>query len=103
MSENLRHLKPVLKYTFEGEHNSIQKKINVIGRNVRVLAKLNNVNTTGLSYPFSPSSNAAIDKIVEGPTGNLTNEELNGIHIYDEENELSFIRIKGNWKKIKLE
>jgi hypothetical protein len=95
--------KALAKYSFEGEHKRLEKKVNTIGRNVRVNAKLKNVNTTGLSYPFNAASNIAIDEMVEGPCGGLPTEELNGIHIYDEGNELYFIRIKGNWKKIKLE
>jgi hypothetical protein len=97
----MRHLKPVLKYTFEGEHNKLESKVNTLGRNVRVIAKLDNVNTTGLSYPFSSVSNIAIDNLV-APQLEVSASELNGIQIYDEENELCYVRINGNWKRISL-
>lgn len=94
--------KSLAKFSFPGEFKNLEKKVKVLGRNTRVLSKHKEVNTTGLSYPFSASSNIVIDKQIEGPCGNLPTEELNGILVFDPTNELSFLRINGNWKKISL-
>jgi hypothetical protein len=95
--------KSLVKFNFPGEIKALAKKQTVIGRNVRVLSKHKEVNTTGLSYPFSASSNVAIDKMIEGPCGNLPTEELNGILISDPTNNKMFIRQDGEWKKVVLE
>jgi hypothetical protein len=95
--------KSLAKYNFPGEFKSLQKKVKVLGRTTRILSKHKEVNTTGLSYPFSTESNVKIDKEIEGPCGNLPTEELDGILISDPTNNLVFIRQNSEWKKVKVE
>lgn len=95
--------KSLSKFSFEGEYNKLHDKVKTVTREIRVVSKLKQINTTGLSYPFSASSNVAIDKMIEGPCGELPTEELNGIMISDPTNGYIFVRQSGAWKRLKVE
>lgn len=95
--------KSLAKYNQFGEFKRLQERVKSLSKVTRVLSKHKEVNTTGLSYPYSAASNVVIDKQIEGPCGNLPTEELNGITVYDSTNEIVLFRINNNWKKIKLE
>jgi hypothetical protein len=89
--------KSLSKFDFFGETKNLQKSVRVLGRTIRVIAKLFEVKGA------SSKTSKEIDEAIVIAFGEELPEELNGLLISDPTNHYLLIRQGGIWKKIKVE
>ena len=86
--------KTLVKYSFPGEFKSIQRSIKTLGRTVRNLSKLFEVDNA------SSKTNKEIDEAVITAYGLIPPEELNGLLISDPANKKLLVRQRSEWNQV---
>lgn len=89
--------KSLSKFNYFGEFKSLQSKVSVLGRTVKILSKLLEINKA------SEMISKEIDESVIISFGENSPEELNGLLISDPTNHYLLIRQNNVWKKVKVE